>query len=132
MSEFSYEIEVTVRFRDLDPVGHVNNAVYATYLEHARTNYIEDVFGVAASEAGVVVANVSIDYRQPIETAKTVTVAMSTTDLGTSSIHMEYEIRMPDAVAATASSVIVTVDEDGKPCPIPDRIRERITEFEGL
>jgi len=45
MEGFRYSLGIDVRYRDLDPVGHVNNAVYATYLEHTRTNYYADVLG---------------------------------------------------------------------------------------
>lgn len=45
-----YTADIPVRFRDLDPMKHVNNAVYATYLEQARALFYEDVVGVALSE----------------------------------------------------------------------------------
>jgi len=39
----TYTTEIDVRFRDIDAMGHVNNAVYATYIEQARTEYFRDV-----------------------------------------------------------------------------------------
>ena len=132
MSEYDYEVEIPVRYRDLDPLGHVNNAVYATYLEQARTSYIDDVIGTAPEELGLVVANLELDFDRSITFREQVTVALRTTGIGTSSVSMDYEVRSDDGVAATANSVIVTLDEDGRPRPVPDDVRRRIVEHEGL
>jgi acyl-CoA thioester hydrolase len=131
MAEFSFETSIPVRFQDLDVVGHVNNAVYATYLEEARTEYIEDVFGVDPEQSGVVIAHLEIDYRQPVTEDTEVTVALRTREPGTSSIPMDYEIRTADGVAATAETVMVTIDYDtGETQPMPEVWRERLAAFE--
>lgn len=132
MTDFAFETELSVRFRDLDPMGHVNNAVYVSYLEQARTHYIEDVLQRPTTELDIVVVNLEIDYIRSVEFKETVSVAMRTTDIGTSSITMEYEVRVEDEVAAIASSVIVVLDDSGSPRQISDDIREKITEFEDL
>lgn len=132
MSEYHYEVEIPVRYRDLDPLGHVNNAVYATYLEQARTSYIDDVIGEPPEELGLVVANLELDFDRSITFRERVTVGLRTTDIGTSSVSMDYEVRSDDGVAATANSVIVALDETGSPCPVPDEARQRIVEYEGL
>jgi acyl-CoA thioester hydrolase len=132
MSEYRYEVEIPVRYRDLDPLGHVNNAVYATYLEQARTSYIDDVIGTPPEELGLVVANLELDFDRSITFREQVTVGLRTTDIGTSSVTMDYEVRSDDGVAATASSVIVTLDDDGTPYPVPEAVRQRIVEHEGL
>lgn len=127
MNEFSYEMAVPVRFRDLDAVGHVNNAVYATYLEEARTAYIADVLDITTSDSGLVIAHLEIDYRHPIRADESVTVALRTGELGETSIPMEYEIRDGETLAATAETVMVTTDyETGETRPIPQEWRERI------
>jgi len=131
MSDFSFETTVPVRFQDLDVVGHVNNAVYATYLEEARSEYIEEVFEVDPAESGVVIAHLEIDYRQPVQEDTEVTVALRTNEPGTSSIPMDYEIRTEDSVAATAETVMVTIDyETGETQPMPEVWRERLAAFE--
>jgi acyl-CoA thioester hydrolase len=131
MSDFSFETTVPVRFQDLDVVGHVNNAVYGTYLEEARSEYIEEVFEVDPAESGVVIAHLEIDYRQPVQEDTEVTVALRTNEPGTSSIPMDYEIRTEDGVAATAETVMVTIDYDtGETQPIPDSWRKRLAAFE--
>lgn len=133
MAEFNYETEVPVRFQDLDAAGHVNNAVYVTYLEEARVDYLSDVLDVnGIDELGAVVAHLEIDYRKPVRDVDHVTVAVQTLEPGTASVPMEYEIRVGSDVVATAETVMVTVDyETGETHPIPDRWREQVTAFEG-
>jgi len=132
MVEFNYEVEMPVRFRDIDAIGHVNNAVYATYLEQARIEYIEDVLGTVVTDADVVIANLELDYERPIEIGADVTVALAVPEVGTSSIPMEYEVRADGSVAATGSTVMVAVDPDaGTTRPLPEEWRHRIAEHEG-
>jgi acyl-CoA thioester hydrolase len=120
MSTFEYETEIRVRFRDVDAMHHVNNAVYATYLEQARVDYYADVLGVGLDDIDTVLVNLEIDYRSQIELDDTVTVAMGVRDIGKSSVTMGYEVRVGDRVAATAETVQVYVDsDDGGSRPLP-------------
>lgn len=131
MNGSEYTTDIEVRYRDLDAMGHVNNAVYVTYLEHARASYFVDVLDVDIERPGMVVASLSIQYRKPVHLGDEVTVAVETTDIGTSSFTMEYEVRVNGEVAATAESVQVTIDEEtGDSRPIPDAYREQIEAFE--
>jgi len=133
MSEFSYETEMPVRFRDIDAIGHVNNAVYATYLEQARIEYIEDVLETSVAESGVVLAHLELDYERSIELDDAVTVALRVPELGRSSVPMEYEVRADGTVAATASTVMVAVDPDGDGSrPLPEAWRRRIEAHEDI
>ncbi|WP_299335906.1 acyl-CoA thioesterase [Haloplanus sp.] len=122
MSDFEYETELGVRFRDVDAMGHVNNAVYATYLEQTRVDYYADVLGVGLDDIDTVLVNLEIDYRSEIALeAGTVTVAMGVRDIGESSVTAEYEIRVENRVAATAKTVQVYVDPDeGGSRPLPE------------
>ena len=132
MPEFDYTIDVPVRYRDLDPLGHVNNAVYASYMEQARVSYVEDVVGEMSADGGAVVATLDIEFERPIHRGETVTVGVGATDVGTSSIPLGYEIRTEEGLAATGTTLMVTVDEDGEARPIPDSWRAAITEREDL
>ena len=133
MSEFEYETDVTVRFRDIDAMGHVNNAVYATYIEQARIEYIEDVVDKELMETGAVIADLHLDFQHPIDWGDEVTVAVRATDLGTSSVPLEYEVRTDGDVAATAETMLVTYDRDaGEPTPMPEEWREAISSHEGI
>lgn len=139
MSEFSFERELDVRWGDFDSLGHVNHAVYATYCEHARLKYLEAVLGVSLDQLStggdgfsMVIANLEIDYRYPISAPESVTVAMGVTDLGSSSIVMEYELRAEGEVAATVESTMVAVDpETGTSTPLREEWVEAIEAYEG-
>ena len=131
MSQFSSEVQV--RFRDIDAMGHVNNAVYATYVEQARTEYFHRVLDTGLDAVSTVLASLELSYEQPILLDQSVTVTINVPELGRSSLPMEYEILADGERAATAKSVQVFLNsETGEPYPIPERFRERITEFEGL
>lgn len=133
MDEFSYTTTLDVRVSDIDFMGHVNNAVYATYLEEARVDYFADVLDVPLSDIDSVLAHVEIDYRTPITIEDDPTVALGVPEIGESSLPMEYEIRAGGDVAATAKTVQVTVDPATKETrPIADRVRASIADYEGL
>ncbi|SIR21653.1 acyl-CoA thioester hydrolase [Haladaptatus litoreus] len=133
MDEFGYTTEVETRYSDFDTMGHVNNAVYATYLEQARIDYFRDVIGMPLNEISGVIAHLEIDYQRSITPEDEVTVAMGVTELGESSITMEHEIRAGDDVAATAEVVQVAIDRGtGEPSPIAPELRDRIVTHEGF
>lgn len=137
MDQVQYKLDIQVRFRDLDPMKHVNNAVYLSYLEQARARYFADVLGERLEDVDTVLVHLEIDYRRQIEADDRVTVALGVDEPGSSSIPIDYEIRTesPDgetAVAATAETVQVLVDfETESSRPLPDAWRERIADREG-
>jgi acyl-CoA thioester hydrolase len=122
-----HTVDLEVRFRDLDPMQHVNNALYATYLEQARSRFSEDVLGMPLADLDTVLAQVEIHFERPIEGTGTVTVEMEVGDLGRSSIPIEYELFFEGERVATARSVQVYFDrETGESKPIPEGLRERM------
>ena len=130
MTDYGYTTELDVRFRDLDAMGHVNNAVYATYLEQARAEYYADVIDVSLSAVDTVLVNLSIAYQRPVTAEETVTVAFGVGNLGESSIPMEYEVRTENGAAATAETVQIAFDrETGESRSIPQEWRDRITRY---
>ncbi|MFP4189355.1 MAG: acyl-CoA thioesterase [Halobacteriales archaeon] len=131
MDDYPYVTEVDTRFRDLDLMGHVNNAVYASYLEEARVAYYDEVLDVGVDELGFVLAHLEIDYERPIQHGDEVSVGLRTADVSDKSMTTEYRVEADDAVAATAKSVQVAVDEDGVPRQVPDGWRRAIEDYEG-
>ena len=99
-----------VRFRDLDSVGHVNNAVYLTYLEEARIAFLSQAAG--EDPLGMVVARIEIDFRSPAELGDTIEVAVTPGKVGTTSFTLHYELRAPGRLIAEASTVLVAYDYD--------------------
>ena len=127
MDAYGHSTEIRVRFRDLDTNGHVNNALYATYLEQARAAYFADVIGVPLADAEIVLARLTIEFEAPIEFEDGVAVETRVPSVGDSSFPMEHVIRVDGALAATADSVVVPFDLDtGSARPVPSAWRERI------
>jgi len=125
--------EIDVRYRDLDMLAHVNNAVIATYVEEARLHYLDTVFEVGFDEFTFVIAHIEIDFERPIEAEESVAVTVEVPELGTSSVPMRYEIVADGERVATAETTLVFLDRSGEETvPIPDDVRERIKAHEGM
>ncbi|WP_232702256.1 acyl-CoA thioesterase [Halobacterium wangiae] len=132
MSEFQYTTSVDVRYQDHDTMGHVNNAIYVTYMEEARTGYLRDELGVAADDLSMVVAHLEVDFHRPVQYADEVEVAVSVTDVGESSFTMVYEVRDDEGVTVEGETVQVILDpETGSSAPVPEAWRESIRVLEG-
>jgi len=130
----TYTTEIDVRFRDIDAMGHVNNAVYATYIEQARTAYFRDVLDADISRASTVLASLSLDFRRPVELVDgSVTVTVDVAEIGRSSATMTHEVRTGDDIVAEAEATLVSLDPDsGEPAPIPDAYRSEMASYHDL
>src|SRR5262245_57897133 len=127
---FTYKVEV--RFRDCDPLGHANNAVYLTYLEQTRLHYWRELWGFGTESStvpGVIMARAEIDYRRPSFYGQLLEVRMSLAAIGKTSFTYDYEIvDGSNKVIATARTVQVMYDyEKARPVPIPDDVRAKMT-----
>jgi Predicted thioesterase len=120
-------VTVDVRYRDIDAMGHVNNAVYATYLETARAALFAEHLGIALTDAPTVLASLQIDYHAPITLGDRVRVTCAVERVGRTSIPMTYTIRADGTDCATATTVQVVIDADsGAAAPVPEAWRERL------
>lgn len=129
MTENAYEVPIDVRLRDVDFMGHVNNAVYATYLEEAREAFFQHVLDESLVDLDTVLATLTIDYERPIHADEGITVAVAIPELSESSIPMHYELRADGERAATARTVQVFVDDrTGRSRPIPGDVRAAFTD----
>jgi len=122
-----------VRFNELDSMGHVNNAVYLTYLEQARLAWFGPVAeGEAMQLDDVILARTEIDFRSPIVHGETVSIGVRPSRLGTKSFELEYELRVGDRLVAEAKSVIVGFDyEAGYSTEVSQRWRQRLESAAG-
>jgi acyl-CoA thioester hydrolase len=128
LAMFIHRLEV--RFRDCDPMGHANNAVYLTYLEQTRFSHWRSLWGFGTPQLppgrpGVILARVECDYKRPAKYGDTLEVRMTIAELGHTSFHYEYEIVDQEGkTVLTAKTVQVMYDYAAeKPVPIPDDIR---------
>ena len=137
MTDFRFFHPVTIRYGDLDPQGHVNNAAFITYLEHARVSYILQLGlwdGVSFLEVGFILARVEMDYREPILLTDLIEVGVRVSKLGNKSLIMDYLIREKDTVRvfAEAKTVQVAYDyQEKKTIPLKESWIEIIRDYEG-
>jgi len=138
MAEFNFYHPIEVRYGDLDPQGHVNNARFFTYLEQARIAYVIQLGlwdGRSFFDVGFILADAHLTFLAPVMFGQLVQVGVRVTRLGNKSLSMEYRIEeaVTRQVFATGSTVLVTYDyHDGRTIPIPAYWRQTITAFEGL
>jgi acyl-CoA thioester hydrolase len=126
VESFPFVHREIVRFRDLDGMGHVNNAVFSTYLEQARLAWFGETTVLPLQD--VILARTEIDFRSPVAWGETVEIGVRRSRLGTKSFELEYELRSDGRTVAEARSVLVGYDyERGESIPIPDRWRKRLS-----
>ena len=116
-----HEKQIEIRWRDQDAYGHVNNAVYLTYLEEVRDEWLERALGDSGDAWGYVTARVAIDFRRELTQEDEAIVArLWLTRIGTSSVTTREEIvTVGGELAAEAEAVLVARDtETGRSRPL--------------
>jgi acyl-CoA thioester hydrolase len=119
------EVPIHIRWRDVDSYGHVNNAVYLTYLEEARDRWAETTL----PGTNFVIVRIAIDYRRELSLEdEDVVVMCRGLGYGSSSIRTaERVVAKAGWVAAEAESVIVAHDDASRRArPLTDDERERL------
>lgn len=139
MSDYHFYHPVEVRYGDLDPQGHVNNAKHLTYFEQARIAYMIELGLFTKDQSfmkiGVIMADIHITYFEPIYFGQNIKVGVRTAKLGNKSMTWEQNVMDADSGKELSKGelVIVTYDyETEKTISIPQEWREKIVEFEGL
>ncbi|HEX5470160.1 MAG TPA: thioesterase family protein [Gaiellaceae bacterium] len=118
-----HEKQIEIRWRDQDAYGHVNNAVYLTYLEEVRDEWLERALGEFGDSWGYVTARVAIDFRRELTQDDDAVVArLRLTRIGTSSLTTREEIvTAAGELAAEAEAVLVARDpSSGRSRPLSD------------
>jgi acyl-CoA thioester hydrolase len=126
-SECAYRHRLSVRFRDCDAMGHVNHAVYFTYLEQCRLTFWRELTGKAAPNTRVIVARAACDYKAPAFFGDELEVRLWVGDIGRSSFGLEYDIVHVEKshLVATGKTVLVSYDyAAGKSTPLPAAARD--------
>jgi acyl-CoA thioester hydrolase len=118
-----HEKQIEIRWRDVDAYEHVNNAVYATYLEECRDEWLERVLGDAGEPWDYVLARVAIDFRRELRLDDEAVVVSCRLDrIGNSSLTLREEIRNAGGdLAAESEAVVVARDRaNGGSRPLTD------------
>jgi acyl-CoA thioester hydrolase len=88
-----FEMDIEIRFRDLDALGHVNNAVYFTYFEEGRKNFSKAVFQVKSpSDFAFIMAHIRCDYLRPVKMSDSVKLQMWVQNIGRKSFGFGYKL----------------------------------------
>ncbi|HIJ81438.1 MAG TPA: acyl-CoA thioesterase [Desulfuromonadales bacterium] len=122
----TYSTPIELRFSDLDAYGHVNSALYFTYLETARVKLFSDFFReVSAQGIFTVVARAECDFKLPIMLYDTLIVTLWVAKTGRASFDIEYRLHDGgDITYATARTTMVCFDSFKKvTVPLPESIR---------
>ncbi len=133
--EYRHRTTLQVRFRDIDAFGHVNNAVFFSYVEQARIRYLLEVLDTAEpfDRLPLILARVELDYRSPIFFGDEVVVETRVDRIGQSSIAMSHRMTAgsDERLVGDVQSVLVTYDYgSARPMPVPDDWRRRLGEHE--
>jgi len=134
--DYRHRTTLQVRFRDIDAFGHVNNAVFFSYVEFARIRYILEVLESEEpfDRLPLILARVELDYRSPIMFGEEVVVETRVARIGRTSFEMAHRITAgPMArLVGDVQSVLVTYDySTASPIPVPDDWRRRFGDHEG-
>lgn len=138
MPDFHFYHPIEVRYGDLDPQGHVNNARYLTYIEQARVAYIQRLGlwdGRSFLDVGVILADAHVTFREPVLFGQDVRVWVRVSRLGNKSMTFEYRLDEANSGQefAVASTVLVAYDyHNQETIPVPDAWRRAIVELEGI
>ena len=136
MPAYRFTTDLEIRFRDLDALGHVNNAVYLTYFEIVRTRYWDHLFGLPPPDDwGFVMVRTECNYRSPALLGETIAIAARISALKNSSFTFEYRLTESRSGRLIADGLSVQVCYDrtqGRTTPIPQTMRQRVKDYEGL
>jgi acyl-CoA thioester hydrolase len=137
MSVYRFFHPIEIRYADLDPQGHVNNAKYLTYFEQARLAYLIHLglFRPDQSflEIGVILAEVRVTFKAPTHFGQRVQIGVRTTRLGNKSMEMECALLDCEdgRLLAVGTTVLVAYNYlAGHSIPLPEAWRTAITNFE--
>jgi len=137
LDSFKYKTTIETRFADFDMLGHVNNAVYFTYMEIARTKYWSQAVHWDWKNTGVIIAKASVDYIAPILPEDKISIYVRTSRIGKSSFDLEYLIvkikNGEEVVCSKGKTVCVAFDYiNNVSTSIPQNERNKMVVFEQL
>jgi acyl-CoA thioester hydrolase len=128
MKGYGFEIPIQVRWRDLDAFAHVNNAVFATYLEIARTEFWRKHFAIGETvDFPFFLVRLEVDFRRPLGLGADTRVGVRVGTIGGSSFSLEYLVEADGVAVAEATTTQVIVDKkSGRPVRMEAGMRTKL------
>lgn len=135
MPEPLHTVRIPTRWGDQDALNHVNNAVYFTYIEQARIDWLIQLGGQMDSPQGPIVADIGCAFKRPVKHPATVIVRLFVERVGRASVNLRHVITIDgdeDTVYAEGVAVLVWVDyARGRPIQLPDELRKVLASADG-
>ena len=124
LEEFPYRLTDNVRFADLDPNQHVNNAVYATYFETGRVTLMKDrSYRLMPPGLAWIMVRLDIHFRAELRWPGTIEMGLGVSKFGRTSVTFDQVVFSQGRCVASAQSVTVLIDENTrKPTPLTAEI----------
>jgi acyl-CoA thioester hydrolase len=125
-------ISIPVAWGDMDPYQHVNNTVYARWIESARIAFFTRVGLMERmhhERIGPILARLTIEYRRPVTYPDVIRVEIEAAKIGRTSLTLRHRISSEDQKAEVATGEDVSVVFDyraGRPTAVDDRLRAAI------
>ena len=131
---YPYTMSVEVSFRDIDSMGHVNNAVYMTYMETARVKYLHELVQRAGiNELGMVVAEAHVTYKSPALWGEQLTVGLGISRFGSKSFDYVYRIDSQNDGRLVVEGKTIQVAYDytaAQPVTVPDAFKQATLDYQ--
>ena len=124
LEDFPFRLSDNVRFGDLDPNNHVNNAVYATYFETGRVTLMKDrSYGIMPNGLAWILVRQDIHFRAELHWPNTIELGLGVSKFGRTSATLDQVVFCQGECIASAQSVSVLIDETTRrPTPLTDEI----------
>jgi acyl-CoA thioester hydrolase len=126
LEDFPYRLTDNVRFADLDPNQHVNNAVYATYFETGRVTLMKDrSFGLMPEGLAWIMVRLDIHFRAELKWPGGIEMGLGVSKFGRTSVTFDQVVFSEGKCVASSQSVSVLIDEvTRRPVPLTDEIKK--------
>ena len=135
LSDYKYKVPISIRFSDIDAVGHVNNAIYLTYFEVARISYWKEAINWDLREKGIIVGRTEVNYLKQITMDDQIACYVRTIRIGNSSFDVMQVLvkitRNGEEICTTGKAVCISYDyAANKSVSIPVIERQRMIEYD--
>jgi acyl-CoA thioester hydrolase len=131
LADYPHRVADVVRFGDLDPQGHVNQAVFLTYFESGRVAMFRTPdLGIGVPGATFVMVRMEVNYMRELHWPGNIEVGTGVAEFGRSSFKVEQAIFRDGNCAATGRATLVCIDlASRKARPLPDEAIARLSQW---
>jgi acyl-CoA thioester hydrolase len=127
LEDFPYRLSDNVRFADLDPNQHVNNAVYATYFETGRVTLMKNrSYGLMPEGLGWIMVRIDIHFRAELHWPGKIELGLGVAKFGRTSVSFDQVVFSEGKCVASARAITVLIDEvTRKPVPLTPELKAK-------